>query len=689
MCFPILTQGVEPYIKQIQKLADKNASTLGFIPAQAYVQFVKDKKIFCAVNNNKVVAYVLFRYNRTENKVVLVHVCVDHAHRKSGVAIKLLETIVEQYPLARLVEARCRRDYGLDAFWKKAGFHVANEKPGRSQTGSVLTIWQRPIQTVDLFYLAQQAEAEKKLTAVLDTSIVIELCDEPNGAASCLEDNTLSDYVTYLVTPECADEINTKNDEIIRKKHLSFVNRYHQTAIRENFDKTANELFLRYDPVHAHEADIRHLSHCILNNADVFVTNDQWVCNQREAFRKEYRLDILHPEELYATIEERFDSQAYLSESLVGSMYSENLLSLENLREAAQLAVKAQQGKREFEAWLRSTLTSQTEDVYLVKQQQFVVGLYAISKNSCYAEITEMIISDKKVRPSLQKVLAEAIVERIVNRTAEKADGCTALFVSNVVEQKEFFATSLKRFWKIELGYIKLILKGFITKQNSLEIIANYLSKCPLMTNDEKQQIHKVYEATALHQEIDFEELLSPVIISDLSIDSWLVSIQPKYAVRLFDDKLANTNLSFLHNAHEFAALSDRNSYYTSAKRSFTTPCRIVWYVCYDDAYTGSGSVRAVSTMESAEVGTKKELFSKHKKYGVLDWEEMDEVKAEDKLRVFTFGNTRPLAMPITLKQLKQLAGRYMDKKLQLQSPNRIPNMMCTQILELGVEERA
>lgn len=687
MCYEILTQNVEPYVAQIQQLADKNSSTLGFIPAQAYIQFAKERKIFCAISQGNVVGYVLFRYNRRKNKVVLVHVCVDPSLRKTGLACQLIDTVVNEYPLVRFVEARCRRDYRLDAFWKNAGFHVAGECPGRSQAGSILTIWQRQIQTFDLLSIAQEAEAAVKLTAVLDTTIVIELCDEQNGASSCLEDDTISEYVTYLVTPECADEINKKNDIVIRKKHSEFANRYPRTQVKDTFVSTLASLYEQFDAEHAHEVDVRHLAHCIDNDIDVFVTNDRWVCNQREAFREQYQLDILHPEELFASIEEHFDTQSYLSETLIGSEFRECRLSFEDLQGAAALSVKSQIGKKVFESWLRGTLTNQIEDVYLIKQQEVIVGLYALKYASDYTEITHIVLSDKKVKPSLQMVLSESIVERIINKSAEKADVCTALYISNNAVQNNAFAISTNRFWKVSAGHVRLVLNGVFTKEKALEYIGTHLSQLQFVEEQEKKRILNACKVLVLRRPIDFEMILSPVILADLDIETWIVPIQPKYAVRLFDGKLANTNPSFVPNSHDFAALSTQNSYYTKAKRSFKTPCRILWYVCYDKKYIGSGSVRAVSTMQSAEIGTKKDLFSKHKKYGVLDWEEIKELKAQDSLRVFSFENTRYLMRPVTHKVLTSFAQECMQKKLQLQCPNCIPDTLCRRLLDNSMED--
>ena len=288
MNYEIVTRGVMAYIDQIQKLADRHSVTLSFISAKAYHQFAHDNHLYCAIKDEHVIAYVLFRYNKKTNKIVLVHVCVDDSHTKSGVAKALIELVIQQNPLAHLIEARCRRDYNLDDFWKQCGFHVTNEKPGRSLAGTHLKIWQRKIQTLDMLYLVQKAEAAKKLVAVLDTNIIIELCDDPTGNASCLYEASIADYVTYQITPECLDEISLKADVNSRKKHLEFVNRYSCTASSLLDKDLTPSLMERFDPLGSHKADIRHLAHCIDASVDVFVTNDKWICNLRETLTSKY-----------------------------------------------------------------------------------------------------------------------------------------------------------------------------------------------------------------------------------------------------------------------------------------------------------------------------------------------------------------------------------------------------------------
>ena len=69
--------------------------------------------LYCAINKKQLVAYVLFRYRKEKNSIVLVHVCVDDRMHSLGIGTALINTIVSEYPNAYYIEARCRRDYSL------------------------------------------------------------------------------------------------------------------------------------------------------------------------------------------------------------------------------------------------------------------------------------------------------------------------------------------------------------------------------------------------------------------------------------------------------------------------------------------------------------------------------------------------------------------------------------------------
>ena len=83
------------------------------------------------------------------------------------------------------IQLACRRDYNLDKFWQKLGFSAVAEKAGRAvNERTILTIWVRENPGCkDLFASMAGADTGKALV-VLDTNIVIDLCDGDNNESN-------------------------------------------------------------------------------------------------------------------------------------------------------------------------------------------------------------------------------------------------------------------------------------------------------------------------------------------------------------------------------------------------------------------------------------------------------------------------------------------------------------------------
>ena len=685
----LIKRGADRYIDQIQALGDKNSSTLGFIPSDAFRQFAKDERIFCALDGQKVIAYVLFRIRKKTNCIVLVHVCVANEYRKSGIASRLINEVVEQYPFHRFIEVSCRRDYALDELWKRNGFYVVREKPGRSTHGSILTVWRRNIQERDLLFLAHEKESEDKLIAVLDTNIIIELCDTPDNGAVCLLDDSLSDYVIYQVTPECRAEINQNPNAASRNRHLGFANRYSLLQSNSEFEELLGRLKLRFDPNDNHKADIRHLAYCVSARVDIFITRDNWICGLHQVFIDEFGLNIMRPEEMYAKFEELAEAHEYAPESLVGSSYTEALLSNSDLAKAINLYSETKKKKSVFSEWIRACLIDNRIKVYVIKQNNSVVGLYAYQQYDRYTELLAFILI-KSIRMSIRNTLARCMLERVIYHVAEDTNNCTALIINS--DCVDVFSDVIVDcgFTAFKHGFIRFILKGVLTPSQAVHIINNYVKElsCEKLfgKTDRDNQIIEGLRGLANQQPLALEKVLGPVAIIYAGVPTWIIPIKPKYAVRLFDHALANINTSFLENQHEFAALSTVNSYYSRSKMRLKAPCRVLWYVSQDEKYYGSGGIRACSIIYDIEKGTKKELYRKHQKYGVLDWTEMKAIDEEQIIQVFSFENTKPFANPIKYRKIDQIVLEEDKKRVQLIGPCQASEAVAERILLEGLE---
>ena len=259
MTYRIITRGVEKYSEQIQALGDRHRDRLGFLPASSFRDYANDNSLYCAVSGEQDIAYILFRYRQRNNSVLLVHVCVSNDIHLQGVGTELINTVIRQHPHAYYAEAKCRRDYNLNDFWKKAGFHVVSERAGRKMEGSTLTVWRRTIIKEDLLDLIIQQASDEKTIAVLDTNIVISLCDDTESSTQCLLDPLIHEDVLLCITPELSNEINKKEDSVIRAKHLQYASRFQQLSATGIDGTLIKKISDSIDPNGSHAEDAEHI----------------------------------------------------------------------------------------------------------------------------------------------------------------------------------------------------------------------------------------------------------------------------------------------------------------------------------------------------------------------------------------------------------------------------------------------
>lgn len=104
------------WLSAVQKLGDDSRLTLGFMPAQAFVDYAKRKQILGLIINGELVAYTMFRYKKTS--LIIVHFCVSTKHRSHGYAKNLMSALYQQEKdYVSQFMLSCRRDYNLDKFW--------------------------------------------------------------------------------------------------------------------------------------------------------------------------------------------------------------------------------------------------------------------------------------------------------------------------------------------------------------------------------------------------------------------------------------------------------------------------------------------------------------------------------------------------------------------------------------------
>src|SRR5690606_18755064 len=116
---------------------------------------------------------------------------------------------------------------------------------------------------------------------------------------------------------------------------------------------------------------------------------------------------------------------------------------------------------------------------------------------------------------------------------------------------------------------------------------------------------------------LELENLIWPGKISGTNVPSFIVPIRSGWASDLFDGRLANERL---WAAETDLVLNPDSVYYRAAKpRVLDGRGRLLWYVS-EGSVPGAKMLRACSQLTGVQVGRPKELFRKHRRFGVYDW---------------------------------------------------------------------
>ncbi len=184
------------------------------------------------------------------------------------------------------------------------------------------------------------------------------------------------------------------------------------------------------------------------------------------------------------------------------------------------------------------------------------------------------------------------------------------------------------------------------------------------------------------------EEQYWPLRLWDLDIPTYIVSIRPHWAERLFDEGLASQTLFPRPTG---PALSWENAYFRapSFAAGIYGPGRILWYVTQDPVRPGSASIRACSHLTRVLLGTAGTLFRRFEHFGTYDQSSVLELAGGDpdgRIMVLTFKATEPPSSPVSLSDLREIV-KDSNFQRRLQSPTRITTDQFAQVYRRGTSK--
>lgn len=653
------------WLSAVQNLGDTASSTVGFLAREAYTDYARKGHILVAVEGEQLVAYTMFRFKK--NSIVIVHLCVDSKHRGRGIPSQMIEWLLEQNKdYVSNIQLACRRDYNLEKFWQKLGFTAVAEKAGRAtKERTILTVWVRENPNCKDLFASLAGTNTDKILVVLDTNIVIDLCNRDNNESNYLLQSYLGTYAEFRITKYLLNEINRNNDSVLRNKHRDYAKEHYLTL--ENVDE---ELFQRVktellEQRHATENsnmwyDIVHIAQAVAAGAGVFVTRDGgWLNNEiSEYIENLYGLRILSPGEFINSVDELNSPSDYSPIKLAGlNLEYSKMQSSDFSLVVSTFFQKSGLRKKAFENRVRQWIgASDQYFVLLIKAKGTPVSLIAYEMQNETMSVKTFLINTGKIKPSLQSTFIKRIAFKLLDE-AHKGNG-RAIKINKEGLDRDICGVLRDCGFFDDGDCLLRIIKAEVIHAKDLQPIKALPDNSPLNIAISRFANDRCIGTFTPEQVVNLEKAMWPMKFSDANIPCFIVPIKASYAIQLFDENLYNQESDFFENDKPEPALSIENVYFKTEKHSVPqAPARILWYVSSSN-YIGTPAIRACSYLDRVEKGTAKELFEKYKRLGVLEWRDLQKLSQKGNVATYVFSYTELFENPVGLDEIRRLIAK-------------------------------
>lgn len=654
------------FLGKVQMLGDQSSRTVGFLTRDAYFDYASRHCILAVTDGDNLLAYTMFRYKK--NSIVIVHLCVSPECRGQNIPQRMIEWLLEQNRenISHL-QLACRRDYKLDGFWEKLGFVAVAEKAGRAtKDRTVLTIWVRENKNCHNLFSTISGIDTGKTTGVLDTNIVIDLCDESNIESNQLKMDYLGAYIDFRITRYVFTEINKSENESMRNKHRNYAqNNY---IVLDNVDEdlaqnVSNDLLAKR-PAKKHSNtwyDVFHIAQAVGAGAEIFVTRDGgWLNNSiTDYIWKKYGLRIMSPGELVNSVDELESPMEYSPIKLAGLDLEYSKMLSHDFSEVVSTFFAIQcDNKSQFEVKLRNWISNPEKYyVMLVKAKGQPVSLVAYEKKCDSIKIETFLLNEKEIRPSLQGTFVKRVIFKLLDESNKMNMHYISFARGEVPEPIEQIIRACG-FTEVGNSLLK-VMDARIIQSSQLTAVASLPETNPINLAIERIRTDRNCGEMDAEQVISLEKALWPLKILKAGIPTYIVPIKADYAKELFDEKLSEENPSFFTNEKMEPALSIENVYFKSMGQSIpNAPARILWYVS-GSRYMHTSAIRACSYLHCVEKGSIKNLYSKYRRIGVLSWDDLVAIGGySGEAAAYIFSYTELFDYPVSIDDARLITGK-------------------------------
>ena len=681
----------ELFNKAIQ-LGNKNSSTLGFMPEGAYKENARRGQILIAFEGDQIMGYLFYNINNRGNFVYIVHLCVSEKFRRMGVSHELISELkARTRSLYRGIRVKCRRDYGIDQVWANENFLPKGDVPGRSKkTNTLLTFWWFDHGHPDLFSIAIDNLPFDSLITAMDANIFFDLQEEPNShsqSSHALTADWLEGCITLCVTSELYNEINRNRDLKSRRKARRHAEQFHQLkASDEALDQQIRALrkFFPDTLTKSANSDLRQLAFSLVNSAEVFVTRDEKLLRLSKEIFSQFGMRILNPSALIVMQDSIVRESEYYPERYRGTLLSCSKVDLKDAGIEHRILAPQDEKVGKLRRVLNNCLADPRNcEVLKFHSEEDLHAVVAYQYKEDLLEIPIFRVLPNKTTGSLARHLLMQVCIESVKK------GCSVIKVTDsyIPAQIERALSDLK--FTFSEDWIKVSIP-FVGSIKSFQKNLSGITCDVFPRNTTQNGILKNFERAVTENTLDvypFERFFWPSKFSEVEIPTYLISIQPRWAMHLFHSDLASQDL---FGGDPKLVFSLENAYYRSGRPNhYRAPARILWYVSKDSgSFRGTQAICACSYLDEIILDKPKVVYKALKKLGIYKWKDVLSVAKGDignEIMGLRFSHTELFSTSIDIQKLRVLWPRIEGKPFTPpQSPVEVSKNMFLEIYSIG-----
>ena len=689
MVIEIIDKIDSEYFKKAVQLGDENSKTLGFLPYRAFEKYAVEKKLIGVFekNSKRLMGYLLYRVSF--NKVTIVHCCVNSKYRNKKVALKLVSYLKENTKPYDGIRLSCRNDYGIDRVWESLNFVPVREKRGKSKKGFPLTVWWYPHYQNDLISQISDYEMSNKSVAVIDMNIFLDIKHEREEESLALNSDWLIGEAIIYYSREMLIEINRSQTAEQKKSSRQLLKNYNELPPFRD-EKELIKVFKDLEKLISlnsinDKSDLNHIAYSILGGANYFITRDKDILKKSKLILIKYGLNICRPSDFITHLDENIQVSKYKPQRIVGTSINSNNISSSDIELLVDTFLFPLEKKYKFQKIIRDCLAYPMHfELITIKKNEELLAFVVFDnrfKNKIKIPIFRFLKHNLKI--TLSKHL---LFKAIFNSTNEEK---TIIEITDEIIDQDIVQTiEESRFIHVGNCWKKINLQGVISEKEIIsEIIKIGINKSDvqLILNQINFKSEKKSTKTFI-KSYNLERHFSPIKIKELEIPTFIVSIKPQWAEKLFDDK--SIEKLPLFESRDELLLNRENVYYrSSSKKILKSPSRILWYISENKSTKCIGRIGAVSYIDEIFIDTPKKLFKQFRNLGVYEWNQIQKTAGgKDELMAFVFSDTELFKKSISLKIVKEIVKDLEEKNFMPLSPIEIKTETYLALYKLGME---